>query len=385
MSEFTKINRPLEFIPKEGEEQAPIVGMQVALKSDLTTLKNNYPNKLVWVVEIEKLFVLGKNLSGEEESHWKPYESDFSLDVWNQNKKYVEGELVVYDGEVYFAKIENKNEIPEDNDKWKCISNQKLVPVVINGKDLTFGKYKNGDTIPAKETINERFADAFKSKDIIDFKLPEIDKQIDDVIYIDSIENQYNYVVNKQEFLDNSQYIANHGGVVNTSKVIVDGIEVDNLKTIHDDAVITVEYAYDAGEDMVDNIGETQTNPIQPGSVSVEYKVIFKNQLRHKPLDDTTHHKQKPNNDLTNSIIINFDEEFEMNGGMEWFWLPNTVVNKGFDVVRCQLKETLWFSVLHTFSVDPMIYNGIEGKLYYRLLDVDYALGKSKFKLTLNQ
>lgn len=180
MSIVTKQNEQLEFIFTENKP--PIIEMQVENLAGLLTLKNKYPGKNVWVIDIEKIYYLINGLDGSELSHWKQLSFDFTINPYDLNKEYKVGEFTLLNSVLYYSKINNNTSEPnKSNASWVIVGDSLLPELKITGVSSGFGRFAVGDTLPEHENLNARFADAFNVKTPIIFLEPIINFNLIDL------------------------------------------------------------------------------------------------------------------------------------------------------------------------------------------------------------
>lgn len=104
--------------------KGPLVSeMQVDLVNDLITLNinYNYSHKLVWVKSAESYYYL-INGNGSLLSHWKKFAQKLTIEKYQSNKSYIQGDIVYLNNKLYLAldTIEiNTN--PVDSNLWQVI------------------------------------------------------------------------------------------------------------------------------------------------------------------------------------------------------------------------------------------------------------------------
>ena len=85
--------------------KGPLVSeMQVDLVNDLITLNINYNylHKLVWVKSAESYYYL-INGNGSLLSHWKKFAQKLTIEKYQSNKSYIQGDIVYLNNKLYLA------------------------------------------------------------------------------------------------------------------------------------------------------------------------------------------------------------------------------------------------------------------------------------------
>lgn len=97
--------------------------MQVDVVNDLITLNINYNylHKLVWVKSVESYYYLIDG-NGSLLSHWKKFAQKLTIEQYQANKTYVQGDIVYLNNKLYLS-LDNIgiNINPIDSNLWKII------------------------------------------------------------------------------------------------------------------------------------------------------------------------------------------------------------------------------------------------------------------------
>lgn len=127
MSELSPISRTQPQIAQlELKFAGPLVkGSIVELFSDLITLTNNYPHKLVWVKEHSCNYYLD-NGDGTNLLNWKKSSGRVVIPIYDITNTYSAGDCVYQTGKIYSAKINVPiNHQPKDYEShWQVIAGE---------------------------------------------------------------------------------------------------------------------------------------------------------------------------------------------------------------------------------------------------------------------